>query len=168
MTLCYPGVLRQACDHERMRFAVAVGGAAILLLSGCSSNEMTVGTCVSWADVSDPQDAFDSAEVVVVGTAEPSAKTASLYGVDAAVHTVNVTDVISGGLEPGSIEVVSTPVTCTGDEVYPDGDPLDVDGEVIVFLGQGDIEGTWSLTGPRDTVLPLPADGSLPFDTHGG
>jgi len=149
-----------------MRFAAVVGVAAILLLSGCSSNEMTVGTCVSWVDVSDPQDAFDSAEVVVVGTAEPSEKTASVYGVDAAVHTVNVTNVISGDLEPGSIEVVSTPVTCMGDEVYPDGDPLDVDGDVIVFLDQGDIEGAWSLITPFDTVLALPDDGSLPFEAH--
>jgi hypothetical protein len=54
-------------------------------------------------------------------------------------------------------------VTCSGDEIYPEGDPLATEGPVIVFLRASDGGEPWSLITPFDTVLPVPDDGSLPF-----
>ena len=149
-----------------MRRVAWVGLAAVVLLSGCSQGQPAVGTCVSWADLSDPQDAYDAAEVVVIGTVEPASTTAPMFGVDAAVHDVAVVEVLKGDPPPREIQVVSTPVTCMGDEVYPDGDPLDVDGDVIIFIATGDADGAWNLISPSDAVLPVPADGTTPFETE--
>lgn len=125
----------------------------------------TSESCVSWVDVADPQRAFDEADAVVIGTAQPTGDTTEMLGVDATVHELAVDDVIKGDLgKQTSLRVASTPVTCSGGGSYPDGDPLVVAGPVIVFLHTPDGGEAWSLITPFDTVLPLPADGSLPFD----
>ncbi|HEY0238207.1 MAG TPA: hypothetical protein VGC37_06145, partial [Friedmanniella sp.] len=84
-----------------------------------------------------------------------------------AVHEVAVHEVLKGELPgPGQVPVASTPVTCTGgDDVYPDGDPLDVEGRVIVFLTTSESGDTWRTLTPTDGVLPVPAEGRLPFET---
>ena len=134
--------------------------AGALLATGCSSEPQT---CVDWIDVSDPQRAYDAADAVVVGSVEATGDTQRMYGVDAAVHALSVTEILKGDLAPGTLEVASTPVTCTAGGIYPEGDPLEVTGDVIVFLRAPDEVKAWTLITPYDTVLPLPGDGSLPF-----
>lgn len=149
-----------------MRRVAWVGLAAVMLLSGCSHGQLATSTCVSWAEMSDPQDAYDAADIVVIGTVEPASVTAPMLGVDAAVHDVAVAEVLKGDPPPREIQVVSTPVTCMGDEVYPDGDPLDVDGDVIIFIAVGEADEAWNLISPSGAVLPVPADGTMPFETE--
>lgn len=125
-------------------------------------------SCVSWIDVSDPDVAYEEADAVVVGTTGPATGSIEMFGIDAAVHQLAVTEVVKGDLDEVSVPVASTPVTCTGNTTYPEGDPLDVEGPVIVFLAAPDDGATWSLVTPQHTnVLPLPADGRLPFETGG-
>lgn len=124
--------------------------------------------CVSWVDVSDPQAAYDYADAVVIGTASPTSDAIRMYGVDAAVHEITVAETVKGNHEPGIVRVASTPITCTSGDTYPDDNPLDVDSAVIVFLQAPEGEDAWSLITPIDTVIPVPGDGTLPFETEGG
>lgn len=135
-----------------------VAALVAVSLTGC----VTQQTCVSWVDFETPQDTYDDAQLVVRGTVDRIVGTRGVYGVAAPVHRVEVEEVL-GGDDPGSvIEVASTPMTCMGDAgEYPDGDPLAVDGEVVLFLT--DSEGGWRLITPFDGVLPVPENGVLPF-----
>lgn len=84
------------------------------LLSSCAGGTMESVTCVSWMDVSDPQVAFDEADAVVVAAAKPTDETMQMYGVEAAVHELTVSEHIKGDLGgAGSVQVASTPATCT-------------------------------------------------------
>lgn len=106
-------------------------------------------TCVSWASFPDDAARTEQADLVVDATVVEQAGTRSMFGVGS---------VVKGDAEPGErLEVVSTPPTCTG-EAYPDGDPLDVEGEVRLYLkdaasfqlprsGDG-----WALITPLDGV----------------
>lgn len=134
--------------------AVLVGGA----LSGCVTH-----TCVSWVDFETAQDVYDDAQLVVRGTDTGVVGVRGVFGVAAPVHRIEVLEVL-GGSDPGAtVDVASTPMTCMGDAgEYPDGDPLDVEGEVILFLT--DADGGWRLITPFDGVLPMPDDGVLPFE----
>lgn len=80
------------------------------------------------------------------------------------MHEVEVEEVLMGDLAPGTVRVASTHTTCTAAGTYPDGDALERDGDVIVFLREPDGGDVWSLITPLDTVLPAPQDGTLPFD----
>lgn len=145
--------------------AIASLAVAATLLSSCSNASPSGGEeCVSWMDVSDPQVAYDEADAVVLGRSSSTGATTPMHGVDAAVHEVEVEQVVKGELAPGSVRVASTPTTCTAGGAYPDGDPLGRDGDVIVFLRAPESGDVWSLITPLDTVLPAPEDGTLPFD----
>ena len=151
-----------------MLLAAALLGST---LTSCAALTPQAGQCVSWIDVSDPQTAYDEADAVVIGTLAATENTVNLYGVDAAVHELTITEVVKGEPEQArTLRVVSTPVTCTGDDIYPDGDPLDVEGEQIVFLNISKPGDTWQLITPNNAVLPVNADGTLPFSVsaHGG
>lgn len=112
----------------------------------------TATSCISWASFSAPQEAFDDAELVVEGNVGPAHTTRDVFGYRAAVHTVAVTSVLKGTAEVGaSLDVAATPITCTGDELYPDGDPLDLEGKVVLFLTADG--GQWRLLSPFQGVL---------------
>lgn len=122
--------------------------------------------CVTWVSFDPPQAAFDEATAVVIGEPAATGTTVEMFGVAATVHEVAVGEVLKGEIpDAGTIRVASTPMTCTGGSVYPDGDPLDVEGEVIVFL-HGPEDGVWHTLTPFDGVLPLPGDGTLPFEAE--
>lgn len=130
-------------------------------LTGC----VRVEGCPGWVDFETPQDMYDGAQVVLLGRPTSDAGDRDVFGRPAAVHRVLVADVLKGELEADLVEVASTPVTCSGEnDAYPDGDPLDVEGEVILFLT--DSEGGWRLMTPFDGVLPIPDDGVLPFEVE--
>lgn len=142
----------------KMRSGAALLAAVLVssTLTSCSVLGLQPESCVSWIDVSDPQMAYDEAEAVIIGTSSATGKTANLYGVNAAVHEIEISEVVKGDDLAGepTVLVVSTPVTCTGGEIYPDGDPLDVEGELIMFLNRPESGGAWQLITPFDTVLP--------------
>lgn len=153
----------------RARWWLALGGVVVLgaAVCGCTvggPSVVDVEACVLWEDDSDPQHAYEASDAVAVGTVLRADGTVSMYGLDAAVHEVAVTEVVKGAIDGDVIKVAATPVTCAG-ATYPDGDPLDVTGPVIVFLSApNDDTPVWRLIAPSDAVLPLPADGTMPFD----
>lgn len=142
----------------------AVGVVVVLpvvaLLAGCAGTSMT---CVSWVDFATPADALESAEHVVVGRVEERAGTTSLYGVDAhRYRVVAEASPLKDGGAGESLHVVSTPVTCSGDDVYPQGDPLDTDEPVVLFLTQDEVGDDWRTLTPRHGVAPADGTGDLP------
>jgi len=122
-------------------------------------------TCVSWVWFESPADALTAADLVVRTHGGAGARgTVEAFGVAAAVHTVRVAEVLRGA-GPGvgdEIDVVSTPVTCTGGGTYPDGDPLDAPGDLVLLLHHDDEAGGWRTLTPTQGVVPPDADGGLP------
>lgn len=144
-------------------FALGAG----LLLAGCGASSLrspfAAQSCVSWAEFETPQGAFDDATLVVSGTVAPAHGTRDVFGHRAAVHELRVAQVLKGEFDGGgTIEVAATPVTCTGDEIYPDGDPLDVDGDVVLFLTDVESAGKWRLLSPFHGVLARGDTGAPP------
>ncbi|WP_156954045.1 hypothetical protein [Brachybacterium phenoliresistens] len=119
--------------------------------------------CADWADLSDPQLAFDTADAVVIGTPAASHATVPMLGVDAAVHEVSVRDVLKGDVAPDStIEVASTPASCGDGEPYPDGDPLGEETELLLYLTTPSALGVRGLVNPYQGAGPVPDAGDLP------
>lgn len=159
--------------HARMRpgfarftvragLAVAVGLGASSGLAGCGLLPQAQ-SCVSWVAHETPQEAFDGADLVVTGRVAPAHATRNVFGYRAAVHEVTVVQVLKGSADAEvRLEVASTPETCSGDEVYPQGDPLDVEGNVVLFLIDPEATGEWRLLTPFDGVLGAGPDGAPP------
>ncbi len=97
------------------------------------------------------------------GPIAPSGTT-TLFGTTVNVHSIDITEVLKGtGVAAGqALEVVSTPVTCTAGSIYPDGDPLDASGPLIVFLHRDADTGAWRTITPYLGVVPAPDDGTVP------
>lgn len=87
-----------------------------------------------------------------------------MFGLDAAVHDVEVLQVLKGDVESPAA-VASAPETCTTGVPYPNGDPLDAEEDLLLFLTKQDGESPWSTVTPFDGAQPAPEDGSLPFET---
>ncbi|UEJ82790.1 hypothetical protein Bra3105_00180 [Brachybacterium halotolerans subsp. kimchii] len=100
---------------------------------------------------------------MIIGRARASTNVTSMYGLDAAVHDVEVLQVFKGDLG-ASVAVAATPETCTTGAPYPSGDPLDADDDLLLFLTQPAGRTPWSTVTPLDGVQPAPKDGSLPFE----
>jgi hypothetical protein len=146
--------------------------------------------CVDWVFFETPVEAAADAGAVLRGTVVEQDGTVQLYGVEANRWLFDVEKVLErpdpprGGFEPppelgvsagDRIAVVSTPETCSGDSLYPGGDPLDpvtgfgaADGAVVVLLSGGDgaVEGSEELRliTPYQGVLTPEADGTLPTE----
>ena len=60
--------------------------------------------------------------------------------------------------------IASTPETCTTGAPYPSGDPLDAQGDLLLFLTEPSDDTPWSTLTPFDGVRSAPDDGPLPFD----
>jgi hypothetical protein len=149
----------------RVRSAIAVLVTAGVVL-GMSTACVTQQACVSWVDFETPQDAFDDAELVVVGTALPTGDTRQVFGVPMPVYAVDVAETLKGDA-PDDLQVTPAPLTCMGGaSEFPDGvDPLATDEVLVLFLHPDD--SGWRLITPFDGALPLPEDGSLPFEPTG-
>jgi hypothetical protein len=150
-------------SRHRIRVAAIVGALALpLALGGC----VTATACVSWVDHETPQDAFDDAAAVVTAEAEATGTTTTLFGAQVPLYELTIDEVLKGPIDPGSLDVASTQVTCSaaGQEYPPGGDQLDAAGELIVFLYRDD-DGHWRTMTPFDAALPLPDDGTLPFES---
>ncbi|WP_281884292.1 hypothetical protein [Agromyces rhizosphaerae] len=144
----------------------ALALASVALLAGCALDDVGLTgegeTCVSWVDFGTPEQAAGDADVVVLGTVAGRDGTERLFGLRASAWTVDVAELVKGpDTGDDALRVVSTPVTCTGGDAYPDGDPLDVDGEVYLFLTlDGGVLRT--LTPTQGVVAPGPGGGIPP------
>lgn len=143
--------------------AALAAGALIASTAGCAGVQSA--TCVDWVDYASPADATADAGLVVLTTG-PAARagTAELFGVTVAVHAVEVQAVLSGaGAAPGqTVAVISTPETCSGRGVYPEGDPLDASGSLVVFLYQDPDTKAWRTITPYQGVVPATRAGQVP------
>ena len=131
----------------------AAGLLCVGALSGCA----TVNTCVSWVDYETVQAAYDDSALVVSGTALPSTGTVNIFGLNVPLHEIDVDEVLKGEVA-GTLLVAGAPQTCPG----PGPDLLERDDAIILFLIHD--AGTWRIITPYDGVVPMPADGTLPFD----
>lgn len=151
---------------DRPARSVVLGALFLLVISGCSVGSWEddeVHECVSWADLSDPQAAFDEADAVIIGRSSPRTEATSMYGLEAAVHKVDVLQVFKGDLAEVEL-IASTPETCTTGAPYPSGDPLDTEEDLLLFLTEPSGDTPWSTLTPFDGVQTAPDDGLLPFD----
>jgi hypothetical protein len=142
------------------------GAAAVVAVSTVLTGCVPAGeaqTCVSWVPHATPVEAARD-NLAVRGTVVGPAGTLRAWGTEANRWDVEVEAVLAGtGPEPGErITVVSTPQTCQAHgETYPDGDPLDVDGTVVVILHDDADHGLRTVT-PFDGVVAPRPDGGLP------
>ncbi|MBO1751017.1 hypothetical protein J4G33_04295 [Actinotalea sp. BY-33] len=148
----------------RSRIAPAAASVlAVVGLVGCAPSEAQ--TCVDWVDFASPEHALADAELAVTGEVLEAAGATDLYGAQATVWSVRVTgEPLAGEPPPGDeIRVISTPVTCTGEEIYPGGDPLDTAGPLILLLTSDEADGDWRTITPRQGAVPAGPDGELPL-----
>jgi hypothetical protein len=117
--------------------------------------------CVEWVRFETPQDQYDKASVVLIGTSVSRAGETIIYGHQATTHLVEVEQVLKGEPGDGNFRITSTPPTCTVGGTYPDGDPLDSNQRFIIFATkQG---GEWFTMTPAQGVLPFQQGAELPF-----
>ncbi|WP_143762087.1 hypothetical protein [Isoptericola variabilis] len=155
-----------------------------LLLGGCASVLGTVeenppggpgnggaggeaATCVDWVLHATPVEAARD-NLAVRATVVGPAGTQRVWGVDGALWELDVAEVLVGtGVEAGErVTVLSTPETCSS-ATYPSGDPLDVEGEVVVILHDDAEHGLRTVT-PFDGVVTPGPDGGLPASWPAG
>jgi hypothetical protein len=139
--------------------ALLTASVSLGMLTAC----VTEQTCVSWVDYETAQEAYDDANLVVVGNAVPTGATRDVFGVPMPVYAIEVSETLKGEA-PAELEVTPTPLTCMGDaSQFPDGvDPLATDDELVLFL-YFEAAG-WRPITPYDGTLPMPDDGVLPFE----
>src|SRR5688572_13091022 len=149
----------QMCHSDRVAHRRAPALALLtvfgaIALAGCTP-PVTSTQCVDWVLFDTPADAAADADAVVLGTAGERAGSTNLYGQEVNVWSVDVSEWVQGDGD-GSIEVVSVPRTCESGAPYPDGDPLDGAGELLLFLRADG--GRWQTITPYQGALPAPID----------
>lgn len=161
-------------QHSRRGWIGTASGIVLAVsMAGCATTSGTTGgdgelqaqSCVDWVLFDSPADAMTDATAVLRTTGPTAAAgTTQLFGADANVHSVEIADVLKGAdlLVGQTIDVASTPVTCTAGGVYPDGDPLDASGSVIVLLSWDDDAQVWRTMTPTQGVVAATADGEIP------
>ncbi|WP_125775893.1 hypothetical protein [Antribacter gilvus] len=136
-----------------------------LALGGCGLDTGT--TCLDWGVYDTPGEAAEGATVVVRASVVRDDGTERLWGVRANRWVIEVDEVISGDMADVAageeLTVVSTPRTCTaGNELYPAGDPLDTEDEVIVLVEDDTRFDVVRTLTPYDGVVEPGPDGGLP------
>jgi hypothetical protein len=135
-------------------------GALVLVsgaLTGCVS-----GGCPGWHDYSDPGERFRDSALVVVGTAEPPGWWPELFS-DDAVYDIRVERGLKGDVDEGDVLRVESISDHCAETPFPDGDPLDTDDLVVVFLFERPGGGLRTLT-PFSAVTPVDSADELPFE----
>ncbi|WP_440312805.1 hypothetical protein [Leucobacter chromiireducens] len=129
-------------------FAAAVCCGTI---SGCVP---AAQVCISWASYASVETAIADADLVVGGTVRPTDETAPILGENVAVYEIDVRKVFTGDVIAGdSLRFASTPSTCSGNEGSAESDPLNVPGEVVVFLARDESD-IWRTLSPFAGVMP--------------
>ena len=143
---------------------LALATAAGLVVAGLSGCGSYTSACVDWVDFVTPADAAADAQYVLVGSVVGSAPNRHLFYLPAPVHRFVVDEVLKGDLSAGDeIEVASVPQTCNGEAgAFPEGDPLETDQRVEIFLFEED--GEFRLITPFDGVELAPEGEALPWE----
>ena len=90
---------------------------------------------------------------VVVSSSVRADGSEVMLGVDATAYDVRVAEVEKGSVAPGTeIRVISTPDSC-GATFYPEGDQLDREGPLRLYLIEDD-DGAFLTLSPFDGVEP--------------
>lgn len=153
------------------RAAAAVVLAAMALgLTACVTAPQSA-SCVDWVLFDSPEDAAADAGAVVIARVDSQDSTATMYGAKVNVWKLEVSTWLKGEGDD-TILVASSPRTCEAGSPYPDGDPLDTDDEVVVFLAksQGDpapisgYTGEWTTITGYQGVIPATAEGGMPAE----
>lgn len=143
-------------------------GAMVLLAATLSTAGCTAfgerGTCVSWMPFTTPAEALDYAELAVTVRVLARDGTAHLYDTDAHVWEVTTDGraAVRGDAPSETLRVISTPVTCEEGGTYPEGDPLDTDDTLVLFLTRDQAGDDWRTLTPRQGSLPAGPAGEMP------
>lgn len=153
-------------QHRQGWIFAAHSVVLVMAMAGCAAVGGEGEACADWVWYQSPADAMADA-AVVVRTKGPTASvgTTDMFGVTVNVHSVQVTDVLKGTeVRTGQdVEVISTPVTCTDGGVYPDGDPLDASGALIMFLYWDADTHAWRTVTPTQGVVAATGAGQVPL-----
>lgn len=159
-----PRAVHTPAAQPAVRSAAVGVLASVLVTAGCGLAAGESSTCVSWVEWATPAEAVEDAELVATARVLTRDGTAELYGVDAHVWIVT-----TEGLEPlrgeapaETLRVISTPVTCEDGGPYPDGDPLDTDDTLVLFLTRDEAGDDWRTQTPRQGSVPVGPAGGLP------
>ena len=114
---------------------------------------------MDWVRFETPQDQFDNANLVLIGTPLKQTGETSIYGYNARSHQVEIEKVLKGDPVQGPLRIASMPQTCG--RSYPDGDPLDTNQRVLIFAAKQGTE--WFTMTPAQGVMPFPKGTKLPF-----
>ena len=146
---------------------------APMALSGCAGGVfpgVTSVGCASWAAPADPAQAMEESDVVVIGTVDEQAGTASAGGFTGLrVWRVDVSRTIVGDAG-ATIEIASAPPGCT-DAPYRDGDDFAdaaASGDEVVVFGAFRENDVLMGLAPDHQLLRLDPDGAIPgtWPTH--
>lgn len=135
---------------RRRRAVRVLGILAACALPGCGPESVS---CPSWAGFPTLQEKYDAADLVVVASSGTRNGTAPIFGVDAHAYEVRVDEVLKGDVAVDSVRIASMPDPCSGTADYPDGDPLETSGPLLVFATRQD--GEWFTLTPFDGTLPF-------------
>jgi hypothetical protein len=154
---------RYVLSMSRQRYRTALLALlACTMATGCGLLPGShTETCVDWIRFESPQELFDDAALVVVGTPTRTDGATSLYGYTAQIHIVEVEKVLKGQPGPEPLRIASTPETCTGGISYPHGDPLDREQRLLIYASHQ--QGGWFTLTPAQGAVPFGGDAALPF-----
>lgn len=119
----------------------------------------TSSSCVDWVVFDTPVEAAADADAVVIGRMVEKAGSTRLYDQDVNVWRIEVAAWAKGD-GASEIEVASSPRTCEPGSPYPDGDPLEATGDIMVFVR--DVDGRFQTITGYQGVIAAPAGGQIP------
>ncbi|NUU32430.1 hypothetical protein [Arthrobacter sp. C9C5] len=145
---------------RRLAGTAIIGVLSGVLLCGCWLVPVTrTDVCVDWVRFETMQQRVEHASAVLVGKPVKGDGEVRSYGYQANVHTVEVEQVLKGGIGADPVRIASMPVTCG--KSYPDGDPLDTGARQLFFLTEQN--GEWFTMTPEQGAVPFPPGTPLPF-----
>ncbi|WP_146085359.1 hypothetical protein [Rathayibacter sp. AY1G1] len=141
-------------SRHRIRVAAALTtGAALLTAAGCAPAVQTSG-CPGWAYFGSAEARYEVAEAVITTASTRASGTQSVFSVAASAYMVTVDETEKGPFIAGeTIRVVSMPDACSGTDLYPDGDPMDTDQPLRLYLRSGN--GFWATLTPLEGAEPI-------------
>lgn len=141
-------------SRGRIRFAATLTiGAALLTDAGCAPAVQTSG-CPGWAYSGSAEARYEAAEAVITTLSPRASGTQEVFDVAASAYMVTVDETEKGSPIAGeTLRVASTPDSCSGTNLYPDGDPMDTNQPLRLYLSSGN--GFWATLTPLEGAEPI-------------